>query len=327
MGCTPRAPLAVAILLVAATSGCIVPEDMPALREELGYASVEERDLVVKIRASTQTPTVDEPVELTAETERVPADTVSFTWDVNGTTHEGPTLETSFPDPGVYPIQLEAEGPEGTQASDEIEIEAHPNTPPQPELTIEDADELWAEDPVVIRADGSTDPDGDTLAYTWQLDGKTLDADAVLETQLDAGPHHVELEVTDGYAPRTLEESFAVDRRIDHEANLTHDEPDDTVTAPLAESLEAAELVISHTTQAGLETVNLTLQDPDGEPVEAVQTDPTPGESQASARLEVDGERLSPGPHTLEVRLERGAEAMVTIEGVFMYSPLPSAPG
>jgi hypothetical protein len=321
-----RATLIVAVLLLASAAGCIVPEDMPALREDLGYASVDRPDLVVKARASTQTPTVEEPVQLSAETEGVDLSAVELTWDVNGTTHEGPTTEVAFPTAGSYPVELAAEGPNGTRATDRITIEAQPNQPPSPDLRIE-GDALWADSPVVLRADGSTDPDGDELTYEWRIDDEPVEAEAVLETQLGPGPHSVQLSVSDGHATETVERDFAVDDRVRHQANLTLIDDSAEFTLPVAASLDQAELRLTHSTQEGVDQVNLTVQAADGSPVASVVTDPGPGASEASAQLALEGEALAAEPHTLVLRLEQGSEAMATIEGVFTYSPLPSGPG
>lgn len=328
MGCTRTLTLVASLLLVlSATSGCIVPEDMPALREELGYASVEQPDLVVKARATTLTPTVEQPVELSAEIEGLPLDAVELTWDVNGTTYEQATIEVSFAQPGTHPVELTATGPNGTSAEDAIQIEAIPNQAPEPELRVEDAGELWAHEPVVVRAEGSTDPDGDELSYDWRLDGEPVDAGPVLEADLEAGPHHVAVTVSDGHAEATREESFAVDQLLDREANLTAQDTETRFTVPVAASLETATLELTHTTQAGLDTVNFTLLTPDGEALVSTQTDPAPGDSQANQRIELDAEALEAQPHTLVLSLERGTEAVATIEGVFTYSPLPPAAG
>lgn len=326
MGCKRSLSLVVTGLVVlAGTTGCIVPEDMPALREELGYASVERPDLVVKARASTQTPAIEEPVELRAETEGLSPDQLTFTWDVNGTTYEGAQVEVTFSSPGAHPVQLEASDANGTTGSDQITIEVRPNQPPSPQLRIEDREQLWADEPVVLQADGSTDPDGDELSYDWRLDGEPVEAGPVLETELAAGPHEVEVQVSDGHATRSVEESFAVDQGLHHEANLSATDEVARFGLPVGASLEEAELELSHTTSAGLETVNLTLEAADGTPVATVQTDPDPGASQAQARLVLSD--LDPEPHTLVVRLERGTETMATIEGIFTYSPLRPSPG
>jgi len=327
MGCKRRLSLAATVIvLLSATSGCLVPEDMPALREELGYASVERPDLVVKARASTQTPTVDEPVELAAETDGLPLSAVDVTWTVNGTTYEDATIEVSFPEAGTYPVQVIAEGPNGTSAEDAIEIEARPNQAPVAEIDVAEGP-LWADEPVAIRAEGSSDPDGDELSYEWRLDGEAVEAGPVLEGDLDAGAHEVAVTVSDGYAQDTARTTFAVDQRIAHEANLTIQEDEAQFTVPVADGLDEAELQLTHTTRAGLEQVSLIVRGPSGDAVASTQTDPEPGQNQATARLTLDGGDLGPEPHTLVVGLERGTQAMATIEGVFSYSPLPPAAG
>lgn len=327
MGCTRALSLlASLVVLLAATAGCVVPEDMPALREELGYASVDRPDLVVKARASTQTPTIEEPVTMRAEVEGAPLDAVELRWEVDGSTYEDAEIEVSFTQPGDHPVRLEAAGPNGTRAVDEITVEARPNEAPEAQLHVGDADELWSDEPVTLRAEAS-DPDGDELSYTWQLDGETREAGAVLEAELAPGPHDVAVTVSDGHAEVTREQAFAVDHRIEHQANLSFQEPEAQVTVPLAEGLDEARLQLTHTTLAGLEQVNLTVRSPDGEAIASTTTDPDPGASQASEELTLGGEALDPRAHTLVVTLEQGTESVATIEGVFMYSPLPSPPG
>jgi len=321
-----NASLLVIVTLLAAGAGCIVPEDMPALREELGYASVDQPDLVVKARASTQTPTVDEAVELTAETEGLPIDAAEITWDVNGTTHEGPAVETSFADAGAHPVTVEASGPNGTQATDAIEIQVQANQPPEAAVSI-DAEQLQAGETVAIRAEASTDPDGDELTYEWRVDDEPVDAGPVLETELRAGPHSVAVTVTDGYAEDTAERTFAVDDRFRHQANLSLTDSSTQFPVSVADGLAEAEIALTHSTTQGADTVNLTLQDDDGAAIANVVTDPGPGSDEARAQLVLDGDQLAAEPHTLIVELDQGSETMATIEGVFTYSPLPSTPG
>lgn len=315
------------VLLAAGTSGCIVPEDMPALREELGYASVEVPDLIVRARASTLTPVVEEPVTLTAETEGMPADRLSFTWTVEDTSYEGASIETSFPTAGTKTVELEAVGPNGTTAGDAIELQVAPNTPPQPNLVIEDEEDLLADEPVVFRATGSMDPDGDALSYDWQIDGESVSEDARFERSLDAGPHEVELTVTDGHASRTVSKTFAVHEPIRHEANLSVEEDTARFTLPVATSAEHLEITMMHTTHAGLDDVDLAIEGPDGTTIGQANEQPDPGEAQGHEKLEVPGGDLEPEAHTLVLRLENGIEATATIEGVLTYSPLPEAPG
>jgi hypothetical protein len=314
------------VLAAAALSGCIVPEDMPALREELGYASVEETDLVVKARASTQTPTVGETVNLSADTERY-TDTVTLSWTVNGTTYDDRAPSLSFDETGTIPVEVRAEAPDGTQAVDEIALEVQPNAAPEAALEIEDREDLWSDEAVLVRADGSTDPDGDELTYDWRLDGEPIEAGSVLETQLAPGPHEVAVTVTDGLAEDTATAAFAVDHRLEREIELTTQEPQAEIPLQPAAGLDQLELSLTHSTPTGLESVNLSLEDAEGGLVAADQTDPGPSQDEASLTLTIDGGSLAAEPHTLAASLERGTETVGTIEGVFTYSPLPGAAG
>lgn len=315
----------ITVLLLAGSSlaGCVVPENMGALREELGYASVERPDLVVKARASTLTPTIGEPVNLTADVTGLPLRAVEVSWTVNETTYEGPTTKLAFDEPGTRTVHVQAVGPNGTKAQDEIELDVRPNTPPVPELVVEDRKQLTTEQPVVLRATGSTDPDGDELSFDWTLDGEPIEAGPRLERTLAAGPHAVELRVSDGLVERTVHEAFAVAQPVHHEVTLGLERTSAQFTLGVGPSAKQLDVRLNHSTHAGIDDVNLTLLGPEGTVVARSDTSPEPGESRGQETLSVDGDQLAPRAHTLQVELARGTEATVTVEGVLMYSPLP----
>lgn len=321
--------LALGLVLLLATpglAGCVVPEDMPALREELGYAEVDRPELVVRARASDHAPTVGEPVNLSAEVEGSPTRAVDVTWDVNGTEREGLQTSVRFDEPGRQPVRVEAVGPNGTRASDRLVLEVEPNAAPEPALAVEGEDHRVGE-PVAISAAGSRDADGDELSYDWWLDGEPVEAGPRLERALPAGAHEVRVRVSDGLEARSTSRAFAVDHPIHHEANLTLTRTAARLTVPVEPGLASAEIELVHSTRAGLDDVNLTLRTAAGEVLARSDTPPEPGAERARERLTLDGADAEPGPHTVVAHLDRGVGASLTIEGVFTYSPLPAQPG
>lgn len=313
-----RTILAVAVLLSAPMAGCIVPENMTALREELGYASVEPVELAATARASTLTPRVAEEVTLTAEIEGAPLANASITWRVGDDTFSGRSLELDFEAPGTVPVNLTVEA-DGAVAHDAITLTVQENHPPTAVITVPARDTLVAGKTATLSGTSSTDPDGDTLEHAWEIDGEPIGAGATVEHAFTPGLHEIKLTVSDGLETVVAFDTVAAAERFDAAGNLSLTE--DVLTHGLEVGTGVAELAVTltHTTRLGVDDVDLVLLDADGEPVAAASTSPAPGASTASERLTVPGGDLDAGAYTLETRLERGASSTVTLEGTIAY--------
>lgn len=309
------------LLLLPAVTGCIVPENMTVLKEELGYASVDLPDVVVRIQAEDTQPRVDVPIELTARIDGIAAVATNVTWRLgHGQEAYGPTIEHAWITPGPVTVNVTVTPPEGPPAYDAMTIRVHDNQAPLPAITVEDRGTLVDGDMAVLSAVESTDPDGDPLVHTWTLDGEAFEGPRI-ERQVTAGLHDVELTTSDGFTEVTVFDTFAVDLPIQREARL--DLQGSTVEVPVQveTGVEALQVNLTHTTTAGMDDVRLALLDADGEVVAEAQSEPSPGTSEATEHLEVDGRELAAGTYTLKAELVRGSQAEVTIDGILDYEP------
>jgi hypothetical protein len=313
-----RVTLLASLVLVAPLAGCLVPEDMPELREDLGYASAEPPELVVKARATTLTPAVGENVTLTAEVEGVPASNATLAWTVGGEAIDADTVERAFEQPGTVNATVTAEA-DGATARDRLSLDVAANEPPTVDLEVPDAGELVDREPVVLRADAD-DPDGDQLALSWTVDGEGAGEGASIEADLAAGIHRAQVEVTDGRATARASTTVAVAHAVAAEGTVST--TDDTVSVGFEarEGADGLTAVLEHTTTAGVDDVDLALVDADGETVATASDEPEPGASTATERLEVPADNLTPGAYTLEATLERGTEATADLEGRLAYA-------
>lgn len=313
-----RVSLVASLILLAPLAGCIVPENMTQLRQDLGYASVQRPDLVAKARASTLSPAVGETVTLTADVQGAPAANTTLTWTVDGTTHEGPTVERAFEAPGTVNVTVTARA-DGVEATDALTLDVAANEPPTASVEVPDRDALVHTEPVTLRANTS-DPDGDELSHAWTLDGQPAGEAATVQASVDPGVHRASLEVTDGRATAIAEATFAVAHALDAAGNLSTGEATLTTGFDVREGVDGLAVTLEHTTTAGVDDVDLALVDAGGETVAAAEAEPEPGASTASETLTVDAGSLAPGSYALEATLERGSGASVTLEGEVAYA-------
>lgn len=315
-----HATLAIAVLLMAPLTGCLVPQNMTQLREDLGYASVDRPELVVKARASSMAPTVNETVTLTADVEGVPPANASVTWTIDGQAREGRTVETVFETPGTVEASATASVDDVT-ASDTITLDVTPNRAPVPSIDLPDRGSLTDTEPVRLDGQASSDPDGDALSYAWTVDGEAVGQSETVDVDLDPGVHRATLTVDDGLVDATQQTQFAVDQVLAAEGTVSTGDDTMAVGFEVREGAEGLEVAFEHTTTAGMDDVDLTLVDADGTPVATASGEPEPGASTASQTLEASADELAPGAYTLEATLERGTDAELSWEGAVAYAP------
>jgi len=314
------------LLLAPATAGCIVPKDMPALREELGYASVDQPDFQVHVRADTLEPAVNEALALEADVEGIASDRVDVSWTIDGQAREGATTTVTFTTPGPKPVNVTAEGPNGSVARDAVTLDVRENQPPAPAIEVPDRENLRADRTVTFSANATTDPDGDALTYAWTIDGDEAGTGSWVQTDLEPGLHEVSVTVDDGLATATASEAFAVNEFVRETRNLSAQDNVTRLNVNARPGLAEIDVTLTHTTRLGADDVNLVLASPEGEPLARSAASPEPGASTATESITLAGDRLEPGPYTVAAQLDRGISATVTIEGVFTYTPLDATP-
>ena len=122
-------------------------------------------------------------------------DALSFAWDFgDGAKAAGATATHAYAAPGEYVVTLRAsDGRSASTASATVTARA-PNRAPLAAFEATGADLAWRFD-----AAGSSDPDGDALAYAWTFgDGGTATGPVVGHAYATAGDRTVTLTVSDG---------------------------------------------------------------------------------------------------------------------------------
>lgn len=313
------------LLLLPALTGCIVPENMTVLKEELGYASVDLPDVIVRIQAEDTQPRIDVPVNLTARIDGIEPVATNVTWRLgHGDQAFGPSIQHTWTQPGTVTVNVTVTPPEGPSAYDSVTVDVHDNQAPLPVITVEDRGTLTDGDVAVLSAVKSTDPDGDPLVHTWTVDGETADGPRI-ERQVAAGLHSVELVASDGFTEVAVFDTFAVDMPVAREARLDLQGSTAEVPVEIEDGVASLTATLNHSTTAGIDDVRLSLLDADGETVAQAQSEPAVGSSQATEQLAVDGVDLSPGAYTLKAELVRGTQAEIVLDGLVDYEPAPTS--
>lgn len=310
--------LASILLLTTALAGCIVPENMQTLREDLGYAS-HDTTLIVAIHADTTKPLTHEPVNLTAQILDAPEnEDPTLEWSINGTQHEGEQIQHAFTTPGNHTVHLAASTPNAT-ATDTLTLTVTDHHPPTPIITLHDEAPTTTE-PTTLTASASKDPNGLPLTYAWALDDEPLGTDETIQVTLDAGVHTIHLTADNGHHDATTSKTLAVDEPYQAQDTLTL--TDDLIQPiTLHEHAQTIRTHLEHETTQGLETVHLALLDEQGDTLHSTQTDPSIGASTATATLTVDANELPPGTYFLHATLEEGIQAPTSLDGLTAYAP------
>ncbi|MCY3988005.1 MAG: PKD domain-containing protein [Gammaproteobacteria bacterium] len=207
-----------ALLLSACGGGSSssLPPAAPANRAPVADAG---NDIMQVIQSS--------PVALDATGSSDPdADTLTYRWEVSSQP-ESSAIELDDPASaqpsfaaaltGEYVFELEVSDPDGLSSTDTVTVTLT-NEPPVVDVASVDRIALVGAD-VTLDAQGSSDPDGHELSFTWRI--VELPADSGMQTVYDGpvqtirfdsqGTYVFELEVDDGYEPALLTlESFDV---------------------------------------------------------------------------------------------------------------------
>jgi PKD repeat protein len=123
----------------------------------------------------------------------------TWTWTFpSGSTYEGRVPPPQALPAGTSTVSLKVANPAGTTS---IAIPVVVNGPPQPVLTIMSTPAAISA-PILLDASRSTDPNGDPLSYSWDLDGDGTFGDAAGALQIvsysAAGIYRVAVQVSDG---------------------------------------------------------------------------------------------------------------------------------
>ncbi len=227
-------------------------------------------------------------------------DTLTYAWDFgDGNSDTGETVSHTYLDGGTYTAVLtvdDGNGGTGT-ASQVITVNTPGNNPPQASFT---ADPIAGEAPLPVNFDaqGSIDPDDDTLTYAWDFgDGNSDTGVTASYTYLDGGTYTAVLTVDDG--------------------NGGTDTTSQVITVTVNQSPVAnagVDQTVTDSDGNGTETVTLDgsgSNDPDGTIVSYIWSE---GGSQIATGLSPDVS-FTVGSHTvtLEVTDDDGATATDTV--------------
>lgn len=167
-------------------------------------------DLTVALTADTLSGQAPLPVNFSAAVPDA-GNEIGYRWDfgTGDTTQGSPSRSYTFENPGTYPVTVEVEA-EGVRASDTVTItvSAPPpvGAPPpgnQPPTVSLGASTTAGKGPLEVEFSATaSDPDGDTLSYSWNFgDGSTAPAGGEAEqthTFAEGGLYVVAVTVTDG---------------------------------------------------------------------------------------------------------------------------------
>ncbi len=139
-------------------------------------------------------------------------DTLSYTWDLgNGITKTGVTIDHEFVDFGDQLVTLTVTDPSGNIDTDTIVITViDPNQRPVAAF-VSDNETGIAPVTIAFDASGSSDPDNDTLTYTWDFgNGATATGVTTTYEYIDEGTFEVILTVSDGKLEDTATKTITI---------------------------------------------------------------------------------------------------------------------
>lgn len=130
---------------------------------------------------------------------------LTYTWDFgDGSGGQGREVTHMFDRGGMYVVSLTVDDNSGTECDlDSVQKTIHVNTAPSADagrdknLCLDSLDKKYT---VVFDADGSRDPDGDTLEYRWDFgDGNSAIGERVTHIYEKGGNYTAKLTVDDGH--------------------------------------------------------------------------------------------------------------------------------
>ena len=155
-------------------------------------------------------------------------DFVTFAWNLgDGTITDSPKIEHSYDDNGIYNVTLNMTDKKGGKWEKTIQIEVV-NRPPIPVAAKDKITMFIDEQPVMLSAEGSSDPDGEVIGYFWKFgDGETSDKEQGIDGYAPGMVVPHEYDSTGSYTARLY---VMDDDYTKSESSLKEDERYDEVT-------------------------------------------------------------------------------------------------
>ncbi|UVE49661.1 PKD domain-containing protein [Haloferax larsenii] len=241
-------------------------------------------------------------------------DNLTYEWDFgDGNTASGLEVNHIYDTEGTYNVTLTVTDEHGATATDTMNVTVE-NGLPSAVISPDNTIDVYAGDSVSFNASGSSDPDGDSLTYSWDFDADGVeDATGVSPSYTfdTAGTYNVTLTVTDADgATDTATTTVSVSDPQTTTDDGTSDDSDNTttttdsttteepatydVTFEVANNGTAVENASVVVTQNGTEVANLTT-DANGSAVASLEdgnysfTVSADGHSDKSGDVVVDG--------------------------------------
>ncbi|MEM8808437.1 MAG: PKD domain-containing protein, partial [Cyanobacteria bacterium P01_G01_bin.38] len=139
-------------------------------------------------------------------------DVLTYLWDLgNGITKTGATIDHEFTEFGDQIVTLTVSDPSGNRDRDTITITvSDPNQPPLASFTV-DADTAIAQATITFDASSSSDPNNDTLTYTWDFgNGDTATGITTSYSFNVIGTFTVQLTVSDGKLDNSVTKTITI---------------------------------------------------------------------------------------------------------------------
>ncbi|MEM6427823.1 MAG: PKD domain-containing protein [Deinococcota bacterium] len=154
-------------------------------------------------------------VQATATANDPDGDTLSFSWQVNGeaVTGDGATLSTTLEPAGNYTIRVTvSDGSEQASREQVVNVTAAGDGNRAPTVTLAVTPDS-GETPLSVQATATaSDPDGDTLSFSWQVNGEAVaGSESTLSTTLEpAGSYTIRVTVSDGSLQTSAQQAVTV---------------------------------------------------------------------------------------------------------------------
>jgi len=124
-------------------------------------------------------------------------DSLLYSWTDNGREFSTEKYFKSSLEAGEHRIDLQVDDQRGGVDTETVNIRV--NSPPVAGIkSPEDEGTYYTNEDIEFDASDSSDPDDDTLSYTWEVDGEYLSDMKTFTERLDEGAHEITLTVDDG---------------------------------------------------------------------------------------------------------------------------------
>ena len=135
-------------------------------------------------------------INFTATATDVDGSIASLTWDFgDGTQATGTSVSHTYSTEGTYQVTLVAADDDNAKVPAQVSIQAGGNLPPTASAGADMRVELYSK--VALNGMGSSDPEGDTVSYSWQLDSSPTGSMAILAKPNTATPFFIADKVGD----------------------------------------------------------------------------------------------------------------------------------